>query len=96
MDHTFQCNDIKSNQKCIKYGKEVIQSLSFQQYTLWECIGYLCILLICFHLIAFIILKFNKIKYLDVTINNDDGEIETHSNSCIDIQCENVCDDHSD
>ena len=74
----FVCDDISMNsdnssgsqqgdEGCVRTGEQVIELLSFDSYTLWECVGYLFILMAVFHVIAFLVLRFNKEKYLNVS-----------------------------
>ena len=62
--------DVEQGEQCTEDGDDVIKLLSFEKYTLGECVGYLFILMGVFHAISFLVLRFNKPKYLDVSPGN--------------------------
>eukprot|EP01083_Nonionella_stella_P141090 434084_1 len=72
-DSKFTCDDVSDGQ-CITDGEHVIELLSFEQYTMWQCVGYLFILCGSFHVFAFLMLRFKRTKYLDITQYNENDD----------------------
>ena len=62
---TFEC--AQGEALCVENGEQVIETMSFEQYSICQCVLYLVALIVLFHSVSFMLLKFGATQYLEVT-----------------------------